>query len=30
VPAKAAFGSVKVTVKTAGGTSNAKTFTVKR
>ena len=30
VPAKAAFGSVKVTVKTAGGKSNAKTFRVKR
>ncbi len=30
VPARAAFGSVKVTVKTAAGTSNAKTFRVKR
>ena len=30
VPAKAAFGSVKVTVKTAAGKSNAKTFRVKR
>jgi len=30
VPAKAAFGSLKVTVKTTGGTSNAKSFTVKR
>ena len=30
VPAKAAFGSVKVTVRTAAGKSNAKTFRVKR
>ena len=30
VPAKAAFGAVKVTVRTEGGTSNAKSFTVKR
>ena len=30
VPAKAAFGSLKVTVKTAAGKSNAKTFRVKR
>jgi hypothetical protein len=30
VPAKAAFGSLKVTVKTMGGTSNAKAFDVHR
>jgi hypothetical protein len=30
VPAKAAYGSVKVTVKTAVGKSNAKSFKVKR
>ena len=30
VPAKAAFGSVKVSVKTAAGKSNAKKFRVKR
>ena len=30
VPAKAAFGSLKVTVKTKGGTSNAKSFRVLR
>jgi len=30
VPAKARYGSVKVTVKTGAGTSNAKNFTVKR
>jgi photosystem II stability/assembly factor-like uncharacterized protein len=30
VPATAAFGTIKVTVATAGGKSNAKNFTVKR
>jgi hypothetical protein len=30
VPAKARFGKLTVTVKTLGGTSAAKTFTVKR
>jgi hypothetical protein len=30
VPAKAAFGSLKVTVKTAAGKSNARTFRVKK
>jgi hypothetical protein len=30
VPAKAKFGKLKITVVTAGGTSSARTFTVKR
>ena len=30
VPSKAKFGKVKVTLKTSAGTSNAKTFTVKK
>jgi hypothetical protein len=30
VPARARFGRLKVTVTTAGGTSNGKSFTVKR
>jgi hypothetical protein len=30
VPTKARFGKIKVTVVTAGGTSNARAFTVKR
>jgi hypothetical protein len=30
VPAKAEYSTLKVTVTTAGGVSNAKSFTVKR